>query len=514
MRASKTVFCAVSLTLLSIARAALSQEPPIVAIDGGAIQGMLTSGVAVFKGIPYAAPPVGDLRWRSPQPVPAWDGTLTTTEFGPQCYQKQFPQFGLALAPISEDCLTLNVFAPAEMDAKHPVMVWIHGGGFQLGASSLPFYESTAFAEDGVVLVTVNYRLDRFGFFAHPELAEEAGEAPTANYGIMDIMAALEWVKRNIAAFGGDAGNVTIFGVSAGGSAVNMLMVAPQADGLFHKAIVQSGGGRPGPQPPEDDEIGLGYETRRDIAWAAAAGAPDLKSLRALPSDQILSGGADFADGNRPMIDGLLLPDAPHRIFGEGGQAQVPYMIGASGYEASFLPPQEVGEIWAQASAADARLATVYDGYGTGDEAMIAAQFVGDRVMVEPARMMARHEARNGRTTWLYHFSYVNAAMSGKIPAAGHAHDQSYIFGTIDTRIDNTAPADRAMSDMIHAYWVNFAKTGNPNGAGLPEWPSYDAASDALLEFANDGLFVRKNFAKARLDLLTEIAESQEGAGD
>ncbi len=302
----------------------------VVRIDSGGLSGVAADDVVSFKGIPFAAPPVGDLRWRPPAPPAPWPGVRAATAYGAVCMQKISADNGLGPGPASEDCLTLNVFTPVgKTGPALPVMVWIHGGGLVNGSGTAALYDGSALARQGVVVVTINYRLGRFGFFAHPALTAEQRGAALANYGLMDQIAALKWVRRNIARFGGDPGNVTIFGESAGGLSVNRLMMMRQARGLFHKAIVESGAGR------ERGET-LARAEQAGAAFAAKLGvtAPDPAKLRAIPADAIVAAGdLDLIKGEAPILDGVLLTENPSAAFAAGRVARVPYLIGSNSLE-------------------------------------------------------------------------------------------------------------------------------------------------------------------------------------
>jgi para-nitrobenzyl esterase len=426
----------------------------VVAVDTGKVQGAVAGGVASWKGIPFAAPPVGDLRWRAPQPAAAWSGVRAAQAYGNDCMQLPFPSDAAPLGtPPAEDCLYLNVWRPAKArtSAKLPVIVWIYGGGFVNGGSSPPTYAGAALARQGVVLVSFNYRLGRFGFFAHPRLTQQAGGEPLGNYGYMDQLAALRWVKRNVAAFGGDASNVTIIGESAGGMSVNALLTSPLAQGLFAKAVVLSGGDGKSADP------GLAAVEQAGVDFASAKGiaADDpraLDKLRALPPDQVVDGMnlANRAPQNPatyvgPFVDGKMAVDAG-AAFAAGRFAKVPVMIGAT--------------------SADI-------GGKTG-------------FMVAGARSLAGRLAAQGVPVYAYRFSYV-ADSIGK-PGAQHASDIPYFFATVDVKYgDQATKKDLAMGRAMSAYLVNFAKKGDPNGRRLPAWPRYAGDRDVIMDFAADG---------------------------
>jgi len=473
-------------------------DPVKVQIDSGVLVGAGDGPVLSFKGVPYVAAPVGALRWSPPKPAAPWTGERAADVYGPICPQpvnaNGSPNAGGASGATSEDCLFLNVWAPR--GAKQaPVMVWLHGGGNTLGAGSLGAYDGSAFVRDGVILVTINYRLGVLGFFGHPALTKAAGAGePLVAYGVMDQIAALRWVKRNIAAFGGDPANVTLFGESAGGSDTLILMASPLAKGLFAKAIVESGGGW---APPTS----LAKAEADGAAVAAKAGAPDgatADQLRALPLEKLMASasprGVDIA------VDGRLLPRSPSQAFAAGDIAHVPLIIGSNSYEASLMrtfdaPPAAI------LATQPASLKAAYADE-KGDAAMAAAMFT-DGFMGAPARWIAA-KASAGAPTWLYHFSYVLDVRRPTSKGAGHASEIPYVFaswdklGAIGMGL-KPSPGDLAVTNTVHDCWVAFAKTGRPSCPPAPPWPNYTPASDTLMEFDSTAT-TRQHLYKARLD--------------
>ena len=497
-----------TLTLAAcLAAAAASAAPIKVTVDSGVLVGDATGGVASFKGVPYVAAPVGDLRWAPPAPAKAWTGERSATAYGAICPQRinadGSPNEGGASGATSEDCLFLNVWAPARAvgaSSKTPVMVWIHGGANVLGAGSLGAYDGSAFVRDGVILVSINYRLGALGFFAHPAITKAAGpNEPLAGYGVMDQIAALQWVKRNIAAFGGDPGNVTVFGESAGGEDVLALMASPLARGLFAKAIVESGGGWFPPTP-------LAKREEQGVALVTKAGAPadaTLAQIRALPADALVkSTGTDVGFA----VDGRLLPESPTQAFADGHAAKVPLIIGSNSWEASLMkafklsPALALSLLPAGAKPAYADLTT--------DQAKADAMFT-DAIMGAPARWVAGKADRG--PSWLYYFGYVADELRGKVPGAGHATEIPYVFDSWDTLnglgggVKPTAE-DRAVTAAVHGRWVAFAKSDKPDGAGALAWPAYTSARDTLLDFEGAPPSLKTNFRKTQLD-------AQEAAG-
>jgi para-nitrobenzyl esterase len=436
---------------------------PVVATESGQVAGAVAGGVASWKGIPFAEAPVGPLRWRAPQPAAPWSGVRQATAYGHDCMQLPFPSDAAPLGTTpSEDCLTLNVWSPAARPGAKakgalPVIVWIYGGGFVNGGSSPPTYAGARLARQGVVVVSFNYRLGRFGFFGHPALSREIDQGElddglAANQAFMDQLAALKWVQRNAEAFGGDPSQVTIFGESAGGMAVNMLLTSPAAQGLFARAVVLSGGDG-GPSRAgmrELEQAGANFAARKGIAQDDPQA---LDKLRALPPEAIVDGmnlaqrpdsGASGTTYIGPIADGRLAVD-PAPAIAAGRFARVPVMIGAT--------------------SAD----------------------IGGRTgfMVAGARSMAGLLAGQGVPVYAYRFSYV--AGSIKEPGAQHATDIPFFFDTAAIKYGSkTTARDRAMSRAMSAYLVNFAKSGDPNGAGLPAWPRYTRTGDELMDFAGN----------------------------
>ena len=510
------------IAILAALPAAAAAEPfPVqVKIDSGTLAGAAADGVLSFKGVPFAAPPVGALRWRAPQPAAAWSGVRPATEYGHDCMQEPFPSDAAPLGTKpAEDCLVMNVWRPAASAArKLPVMVWIYGGGFVNGGSSPAVYDGSQFARRGIVFVSFNYRIGRFGFFAHPELTRENPDGGLlGNYGYMDQIAALKWVQRNIAAFGGDPANVTVFGESAGGGSVHMLLTSPLARGLFAKAIIESGGGRGGL---------MGSKSVRDIepsgvALARANGiqgeGPDaLAALRALPAEKVVNGlnmatmgaaGGTYAGG--PVVDGKIVVENPDDAYRAGRNAKVPVMIGANSADIGFAFAKSMDELLTPFGANRDKARAVYDPANSGDVRSVGAKVAMDRTMEEPARFTAAEFAGQGLPSYEYRFSYVADSMRKQWPGAPHATEIPYVFDTVAAKYgkDLTA-ADEATARAANAYWANFAKTGDPNGPGLPHWPRYAAASDGIMDFTPDGPRGGPDPWKARLDLTAAAADA------
>ena len=488
-------------------------------VTGGEVQGGVENDVIAFKGIPFAAPSTGANRWRAPQPVVPWTGVRSATAYGPDCMQIPFPGDAAPLGVTpAEDCLYANVWKPAKASGKKlPVMVWIYGGGFVNGGSSPPEYDGSAFARDGIVLVSFNYRLGNFGFYAHPALSAEQKGQPLGNYAYMDQVAALRWVKQNVAAFGGDPDNVTIFGESAGGMSVHALLLNPLARGLFQKAIIESGGGaaglgsRPVSGGPESAEAkGLALAAQFGVKGEDAAA---LSQLRAVPADKLVDGlnMASMGKGSYvggPIHDGTYESGAPVEGYAKGKAAHVPVMIGANTMDIGFMQSKTLDELYGQfgPDADAARKAYAFP----AATPIGLANFVagGDQMMVEPARRTAQILTARGQPVYEYRFSYVAESLRAKTPGAPHATEIPYVFDTVAARYgkDLTA-ADEAAAKAMHAYWVAFAKTGKPTPAGLPAWPAYDPNKDELMNFTDKGPVVQADPWKQRMDLAQRFGE-------
>ena len=458
--------------------------PLTVKTEQGKVHGKFINAkqVRAFLGIPYAAPPVGDLRWRPPEAPAGWKGVRESTEYGRRCMQGHlFSDMIFQDSGPSEDCLYLNVFTPAKAkhDSKLPVMFWIHGGGYQAGSASEPRHNGDFLPLKGVVLVTINYRLGVFGFLATPDLAKE-DDGAAGNYGLMDMVAALKWVHANIRAFGGNPDNVTIFGESAGSFAVSTLMASTPAYAYFHKAIGESGGamnlGAPG--TPTLDEV-----EKRDQAWAESLGAKTLAELRALPAETILE--ASLKKGAPrfwPVIDGKLLLEPVAATYAAGRQAHIPLLAGWNRDESVTLAKGMTAEKWKKFAQEHfgyraASFLQLYPGETDEDAVRSAIDYGSDRFIALGTWKWIEAQRKTGNSpVYSYHF---------ELPAppsefhegsyAFHSDDIEYVFGTLDTRPGAVwRPEDRRLSDEMMTYWTNFARDGNPNGPGVPDWPPYN----------------------------------------
>ncbi len=512
---------------------------PTVRTESGLVQGVTEGDVTSFKGIPFAAPPVGDFRWRTPQPVTPWEGVRDATEYGPNCAQAGW---GAAPGTISEgsseDCLYLNAWLPAgtEPDAKLPVMVWLHGGAFVFGSGSGPGTVGNEFARQGVILITINYRLGRLGHFAFPALSQEYPNEPKGSYAFMDQIAALKWVQQNIAAFGGDPDNVSIFGFSAGGVSVHSLLTIPVAQGLFHKAIGHSSGGRDGVltgrpisqenadplYPVSAETIGINFAKKKGIEGTDAAA---LAKLRALSVEEIVDGGqeTDGEGGPRiysgPILDGKLVVETAESAYKAGRQARVPLMIGnnsaeiGGGFVNASSSKEELFSLFDELSD-EAKAA--YDPNGNKEFAEVQTRFNTDWVWGEPARFTANSFANVREPTYIFLFSYVPAHMKERMQfGPGHGTDISYVFnnlgiGGFGPPPPPPTPEDKEVARLMNAYWVNFAKTGNPNAKGMPKWPKYKPKKGQILDVQPDGNAVGKQDPrKARLDVIEKALKSR-----
>jgi para-nitrobenzyl esterase len=517
------VFSVVLALALAPQAGAAIQDP--VKVEQGKLSG--TTGknrdVRVYRGIPYAAPPVGDLRWKAPAPAAHWKGVRKATEFGSRCMQMmlspELPAFIKASegkwSQKSEDCLYLNIWTPAHMAGdKLPVMFWIHPGGFTIGGGSAPSFDGENLARKGIVVVTINYRLGVFGFFALPELTAESPHHASGNYGLMDQIAALQWVKKNIAAFGGDPINITIFGQSAGSWAVNLLTASPQAKGLFERAISASGA----------NFAAADFHPMVTLADAEKAGAKlaagmgviqnALKTLRAKPADELLRATASSYPLTWAIVDGWVLPQDVETIYTQGKQNDVPMIVGNNANEmTALMPPMQSTTLFV--AGAKERYGGMADqflrAYPADSDAQAiesAYEVMRDEMFGWNMREWARMQAKTGHyPAYRYYFSHRPPGPEGERLGASHGVDIAYVFGNLSVFPFPWNDADRRLSEEIMSYWTNFAKTGDPNGMGLPKWPVYNRADDNVLDFG-DPVSVRMHVNQAGLDAFDAYHDS------
>jgi para-nitrobenzyl esterase len=488
-------------------------EPEVVQVEGGKVRGKAEDGLIVFKGIPFAAPPVGKLRWRPPQPVQEWEGVRDAFEFGPDPMQAagQAPTGARA----SEDCLYLNVWRPADAgNTPLPVMVWIYGGGLVNGGASL--YPGAGMAKQGIVFVSLNYRVSRLGFFAHPALAAESPGAPRGNYGYMDQIAALKWVRTNIAAFGGDPEKVTIAGESAGGGSVMTHLVSPLSRGLFRGAILQSPGipgarAGAGPMRRLDSSESIAVDYAKSLGLTGDD-AKVLEGLRALPGEKLVAGTDDyvlavFGGPEIPglahsIVDGRLVVESPEDALRGGRQAMVPVIVGANDFDLSAGPGATKDALFARFGVLARQARELYDPKGDAPFAEVKQNLYCDFAMTEPARHLAEAMTRAGQPAYFYRFSYLPESLRGQLPGVPHAAEIPFVLnGVSQTRIFKASTADVKMAADASAYWVDFVKTGNPNGAGRPVWKAYDPATREVMNFKADGIAHGPDPLRDRLDL-------------
>jgi para-nitrobenzyl esterase len=495
------------------------QEP--VRTEGGLVTGIagVNAEVRIFKGIPYATPPVGDLRWRAPKPAPKWNGVRKAEQFGRTCMQG-----GATSTPgsHSEDCLYLNVYTAAKSDrARLPVMVWIHGGGLRTGAGS--DYDGEELARKGVVVVTINYRLGVFGFFAHPELTKESDRNASGNYGLQDQIAALEWVQKNIAAFGGDAKRVTIFGESAGSWSVSYLMASPLAKGLFQRAIGESGAEfDPARKLTDAEQLGAQF--------GQSVGANSLAALRAKSADELQKGDG-FSGAN---VDGWLLPEEAYAIFAKGKQSDVPLLIGSNSDEGSMLTRNNQATLASFREYVQRRYGPdteaflkVYPFHSDAEAQAVQSASMRDGTFGWEMRTWARMQTKTGKSkVFLYYFSRVPPGPDAASRGAFHTAEIAYVFNNINGKSGYVEPffrttdttqrpwqdVDRKLADAMSSYWVTFATTGDPNRKDLPKWPAYRTGDDLVMGLG-DQVAVEPIPHKDALDFMDAFFDRMRKAG-
>jgi para-nitrobenzyl esterase len=458
-------------------------------VTGGTVAGVADNGISIFKGIPFAAPPVGDLRWKAPAPVAPWTGVKKADAFANACMQAPNSQGNTA--PVSEDCLYLNVWTPAKSASeKLPVIVWIHGGGYVGGSTSIPMYDGTGYAKKGVVLVSLAYRLGPYGFMASPELSKESGHGSGA-YGILDLVAGLQWVQKNVAAFGGDPNNVTIFGHSAGSGAVNFLAASPLGKGLFHKVIAMSGASFTPLQRSAQGGFGMSIPALQTAEstgseFLSKLGAKNIAEARKLSAATIQAatgGGMAF----RPVADGYVIANDIYSLYEQGRFNDTPVLLGhtsdetvAFGGRGGTVTPADFEKQMKDQFGAFAPAVLAAYPHATNADAARAARHVRNETSFGwNMWTWAREQSRQGKGK-VYSYYYNNHAPTAE--GSGHGSDVSFHFQTLGGRAAPSA-ADVKLSDMISSYDVNFAKTGNPNGKGLPEWTAFTAQNNQVMVF-------------------------------
>jgi len=492
-----TFACAMALLGVSLlSSSALAQAIPPARVESGLLQGTVEDGLAVYRGVPFAAPPVGDLRWREPRRPLPWTGVRAASEYGRACMQSN-PAIA-NLPPPSEDCLFLNVWTPdVHASQRLPVMVWIHGGGFVAGTPAEQLYHGEWLAKKGVVIVSVSYRLGVFGFLAHPQLSAESAHHTSGNYGLLDVIAGLEWVRKNIAAFGGDPGRVTIFGESAGAIAVSQLCASPLAKGLFQAAISESGGSfgpvRAAGGPGENMQP-LQVAEQDGRAWAQSLGASGLKELRAMPAERLLGAAQRQRGLSWPVVDGWVIPDDQFKLYQSGRYNDVPVLIGYNSDEgATFGIP----------ASQNAYVQSVHERYGRFADKLLIAYPGGESPAAKKTARDLTRDAAFGWQTWswarlqtqtgksrvfLYYFDE-HPSYPALSPRAGfgtpHSEELPYVFRQLrEHNRPAPTPQDEALSAMLRTYWTNFARTGDPNGPHLPKWPNFSDSAPQVLHIA------------------------------
>jgi para-nitrobenzyl esterase len=487
------------ILLTAITHAGFAQSASQVKTEDGLVEGTIEDGVAVFKGIPFAEPPVGELRWKAPQPMKPWTGVKQCKIFGaspmqgePKPFYSWSEEFLIPKEPISEDCLYINIWTPANsMKSKKPVLVWIYGGGFNSGGGAVPIYDGKALASREIVVVNMNYRVGIFGFFAHPELTKESPHKSSGNYGLMDQMAALQWVKKNIAAFGGDPDRVTIAGQSAGSMSVVSLVASPLASGLFKQAIAQSGSGMlsRNPKPPRQAQLGLSTIENEGLRVAAELGAKSIADLRKISANDLLK-NAKYQPF--PIIDGYVLTQSIPSTFKQGKENNVDLLTGWNEDEGFVFGPPKNASQFKEGIERDYGTAAkeLLENYPATSDAVAAAsemKLSRDIIFGAPNYVLANITSGQGKKVYVYRFTHT-------VPGTGeYARFKAFHTGEVAYMFDNLAmlhrdwqAVDRELAKSMSSYWVNFVKTGDPNGTGLPTWPRYDNKSKRIIELGDN----------------------------
>lgn len=500
-RAFKFSLFLISLTLPAVLLFFFCPAQAAVGVEGGMVNGVVQDNVTIYKGIPFAAPPTGDLRWKAPQPVIPWQGVLAADKFGPACPQAPFPNTSSmknCVGETSEDCLYLNVWTPASsLLEKRPVMVWIHGGGFAIGAPSIENYDGKKLAQKGVVVVSIAYRLGVLGFMAHPQLSSENTLGISGNYGLLDQIAGLKWVQNNISAFGGDPGNVTIFGESAGGISVSMLCASPLAKGLFKRAISQSGGSF-GPireQKLSGTVLSLKGAETQGVNFAERMGAKSLAQMRQMTPEQFLKDPeAANMGGFWPVCDGHVIVDDQYKLYSKGQYNDVDVMIGTNSNEGAIFvhgvnAKQHKASLQKTFGPLAEKALRVYPAIDDAFALQSARNIFRDTIFAWPSWVWARLQKETGRSNvYVYYFDQRQPPrlQGHSLSSAAHADDINYVFGHVVHNYNfQYTDDDRKLSDLMMDYWVNFAKTGNPNKEGLPQWPQFDTGGNTVMYLKN-----------------------------
>jgi para-nitrobenzyl esterase len=543
--------CLVAIFSIDAQADAYNETRPIVEVSNGKLQGVEEHGMLAFKNIPYAAPPVGELRWRPPQPAQNWQGVRDASRFGQACLQPMVEGLNPELIPGSEDCLKLNVYTPKSgknLPIKNlPVMVWIHGGALLTGSATEPYYEPIGLIGQNVVVVTIDYRLGKLGFFAPKALAEEAAknDEPVGNYGIMDQIAALKWIRDNIASLGGDPNNVTIFGESAGGRSVTWLMTSPAVAGLFHRAIAESAQQTP-LRGQTEQRYGLAPAQELDEKYIASLGVQDLQGLRALPADKFVLTPKQFEDGEfgGAFIDGKVLIGDPIPLFAQGRQHKVPFMIGTNSWDASFfVPSQPALASYLKKMGQDPQvIEKLYAGFK--NKCALPAEVMADAWYRGSVKILA-DSAGKAAPSYAYYFDYLAPRIRASHPGSPHTFEIVYVFGSLGFVLpsplrpesggnqcsliekaaedlkeraiwstywfpmaDKNSSGDRSISQQLSSSWASFAKTGNPNVGGQPTWPQYDLKTDVMREFSDGKNGLVNGLSKDRVDYQIKTLKS------
>ncbi len=504
---------------------AADKKPDVIQLHSGPISGKIEDGMRIFTGIPYAAPPTGELRWKPPREIAPWTQVKSATAFSPSCPQPGQSVLALGSGKFSEDCLYMNVWTPAEKPGERlPVMVWIHGGAFNFGSASQPEYDGKHLAEKGVVVVTINYRLGPLGFLVHPLLSRESPQGTSGNYALLDQIAALKWVQKNIAAFGGNPDQVTIFGQSAGSRSVSLLMISPLSTGLFQRAIAESGGPIIG-----SEYLSVGFNG--DMANVAKMGQKlaaklgcdksedALAALRAKSAQEIVTAAdckTDLFDDEAlffaPVFDGWVLPKNPLTAFSGGQQHDVPIIVGSTLNEGTlYLASEKDLTVEKYKTFLKSRFAEnsgqafeMFPALQAKDVAPAIDKLITVAANAQPARLMAQAMERKKSKAYLFHFTRLpNTVMARKLKVH-HGAELAYVFGNMK-KSDGYNDTDMELSKKMMDYWVNFAKTGNPNGKDLADWPAYESQSDLNLEFG-DIIRINKHLYKKEADFIDRMS--------